>query len=72
MKLPDNYMKIQKRITELEIAIQDGIDKICERDNFEVTYAEINCAVTKILQRNIGYEVRALYKPTKGGGDEKN
>ena len=62
MKLPENYQKIHKRITEIEIGVQEAIDVICKRDNYSVSYAEINTALGNVLTRNFSYEVRSLYK----------
>lgn len=64
-KLPKNYVAVKKRLQELEWAIQEGIDTVCERHNYEVTYAEINSVLTTILNRNLQRDINSLMK-----GDE--
>ena len=51
------------------MAIQEAIDKICEEENFEITYAEINAAVIDILKSNNSFELRELWQPSDESDD---
>jgi hypothetical protein len=55
---------IKKRIGKISMAIQDAIDKICEEENFEITYAEINAAMIETMKSYNGFELRELWNET--------
>jgi hypothetical protein len=59
MELPQDNLKCREtrfRICEIEIAVGEAIDKICEDHNYQIEYSEINHAIVNILNRNLGYE----------------
>lgn len=53
-----------KRKVKLSHAIQEAIDKVCEEENFEITYAEINAAIIDILKSNNSFELREICNPS--------
>jgi hypothetical protein len=55
---------MKKRIGKISMAIQDAVDKICEEENFEITYAEINAAMIETMKSYNGFELRELCKET--------
>jgi hypothetical protein len=44
----------QKVIDEIRYSITEAIDNICERENFNISYTEINAALTDIIRRFLG------------------
>ena len=69
MKLNERQTLARKRVGKISIAIQEAIDKICEEENFEITYAEINAAVIDVLKSNNSFELRELWQPSDANGD---
>ena len=61
MKLNKKQQEVRKNINKLNIAITKAIDKICEESSYEITYAEINSALTDTLRSNLGYELREMW-----------
>jgi hypothetical protein len=57
-------MLMKKRIGKISMAIQNAVDKICEEENFEITYAEINAAMIETMKSYNGFELRELCKET--------
>jgi len=55
-----NNRRQQKHITvnELKYEITIAIDKICKKNEYKTTYAEINSALSQVLKSNIDYELR--------------
>lgn len=49
MKLPKKFFISKARISKLDIAISKAIDKVCEEENFEITYAEIRQAMLRVM-----------------------
>ena len=64
MKLNERQTQARKRVDKISTAIQEAIDKICEEENFEITYAEINAAVIDVLKSNNSFELRELWQPS--------
>lgn len=62
MMLNERQTLARMRILELQTAIQESIDKICEREKYEVTYAEINSALLKVISSNNWHELRTLWE----------
>lgn len=62
MELNKKQQEVRKNINKLNIAITEAIDKICEESNYEITYSEINSALTDTLKSNLGYELREMWK----------
>jgi len=60
-KITDKIRESRKKINEIDYAIQEAIDKVCEKYNYEITSEEINLAVNNILNRNLGRLVRELW-----------
>jgi hypothetical protein len=55
---------VRKKVIKLSTAIQEVIDKICDEDNYEITYAEINAAMITIMTDYNNFELRELWKET--------
>jgi len=55
-----NNRRQQKHITinELKYAIITAIDKVAKDGGFELTYAEINSALSQVLKSNLDFELR--------------
>lgn len=51
---------IRNRINELSAEIIKAIDSVCEQNNFEITYVEINAALLQVLKSNNNYEIKEL------------
>ncbi len=62
MKLNEKQQEVRRNISELNNAITEAIDKICQEHDYEITYAEINSALTDRLRSNLGYELREMWK----------
>ena len=60
----EKELLVRKRVIKLSTAIQEAIDKICEEDNYEITYAEINAAMITIMTDYNNFELRELWKET--------
>ena len=72
MKLPginERQTVAIKRVGKISTAIQEAIDKICEEENFEITYAEINAAIIDVLKINNSFELRELWQPSDESTD---
>ena len=74
MKLNERQTQARKRVGKISTAIQEAIDKktidkICEEENFEITYAEINAAVIDVLKSNNSFELRELWQPSDESDD---
>ena len=69
MKLNERQTLARKRVGKISRAIQEAIDKICEEENFEITYAEVNAAVIDILKSNNSFELRELWQPSDESDD---
>lgn len=65
---PARAILAAKRISEMEGIIHEGIDKICQREKFQVTYAEINTALANVLRSNLEYELKSLWENKKKKG----
>jgi hypothetical protein len=55
---------VRKRVIKLSTAIQDAIDKICEEENYEITYSEINAVMIATVKDYNSFELRELWKET--------
>tara|TARA_R110001606_G_scaffold46051_1_gene118767 strand:+ start:212 stop:439 length:228 start_codon:yes stop_codon:yes gene_type:complete len=62
MELNKKQQEVRKNISKVNVAITEAINKICEESNYEITYAEINSALTDTLRSNLGYELREMWK----------
>lgn len=51
---------VRNRINELSAEIIKAIDGVCEQNNFEITYVEINAALLQVLKSNNNYEIKEL------------
>ena len=60
----EKELLVRKRVIKLSTAIQEAIDKICEEDNYEITYAEINAAMITTMKDYNSFELRELWKET--------
>ena len=69
MKLNERQTLARKRVGKISIAIQEAIDTICEEENFEITYAEINAAVIDVLKSNNSFELRELWRLSDSSDD---
>jgi hypothetical protein len=61
MKLPPRQIVAKQRISKITEGVYEAINKVCKEDGFEVTYAEINSALIKVLQDNNQHELKELY-----------
>ncbi len=64
MKINKKQQEVKRNINKLNMAIGEAIDKICEDSGYEISYSEINSALTDTLRSNLGYELREMWKPT--------
>ena len=62
MQLNKRQTLSRKRTLKISMAVQEAIDKICEEENFEITYAEINASILEVLRSNNGQELRTLWE----------
>ena len=62
MEINKKQQEVRKNINKINIAITEAIDEICKQDNYQITYAEINSALTDTLRSNLGYELRKMWK----------
>ena len=62
MELNKKQQEVRKNINKLNNAIIGAIDKICEESDYQITYAEINTALTDTLRSNLGYELREMWQ----------
>jgi hypothetical protein len=58
MELNKKQTLKKNRILKIESAVQEAIDKICQEENFDVSYAEINSALIKIMKSNNEFELK--------------
>lgn len=61
MKINKKQQEVRENINKINIAITSAIDKVCEESNYEITYAEINSALTYTLKSNLDYELREIW-----------
>ena len=69
MKLNERQTIARKRVGKISMTIQEAIDKICEEENFEISYAEINAAIIDVLKSNNSFELRELWQPSEDSDD---
>lgn len=62
MEINKKQQEVRKNINKLNIAITDAIDEICKQSDYQITYAEINSALTDTLKSNLGYELRDMWQ----------
>lgn len=62
MEINKKQQEVRKNINKLNIAITEAIDEICKQNNYQITYAEINSALTDTLRSNLGYELREMWQ----------
>jgi 2-phospho-L-lactate guanylyltransferase (CobY/MobA/RfbA family) len=62
MKLNKKQQEVRKNISKLNTAITTAIDEICKENNYQITYAEINSALTDTLRSNLGYELKEMWQ----------
>ncbi len=62
MKLNEKQQEVRKNINKLNNVITEAIDKICEENDYKITYAEINSALTDVLKSNLGYELTQMWE----------
>lgn len=65
-------MKIRENISRLNISITTAIDEICKESDCQITYAEINSALTDILKSNLDYELRETSEAKNYQPNERN
>lgn len=65
MKLNEKQQEVIKNINGLNIAIINAIDVICKESSYQITYAEINAALTDTLRNNLGYELKDMWQTNK-------
>jgi hypothetical protein len=57
MQLSDKKIQSIQNLVAIELAITDAIDTVCKSKNYQVTYVEINTALTNRLSRNLKHEL---------------
>lgn len=62
MKINKKQSIVRKRINSLILSIQEGIDKVCENEKFEISYVEINSALLYVLKVNNSEELKSLWE----------
>lgn len=62
MKLNQIRQQSSQLISLMESEIIKCIDKICEENNYNISYTEINSALIRVLKSNNQYELKELYK----------
>lgn len=62
MKINKKQAEVRKNINKLKFIINEGIDKFCEEHDYQITYAEINSALSDVMRSNLGYELKELWK----------
>lgn len=62
MKVNGKQMKMREHKIQLNIAISEAIDKVCEKNNFQIEYSVINAALCDIIRDNLGYEMKEIWK----------
>lgn len=62
MEINKKQQEVRKNINKLNIAITEAIDEICKQSDYQITYAEINSALTDTLRSNLGYELREMWQ----------
>tara|TARA_X000001382_G_scaffold25412_2_gene15976 strand:+ start:614 stop:826 length:213 start_codon:yes stop_codon:yes gene_type:complete len=62
MEINEKQQRVRKNINKLNFAITEAIDEICEQNDYQITYAEINSALTDTLRSNLGYELREMWQ----------
>lgn len=65
MKINERQTLARKRITKISFAVQEAVDKICQEENFDITYSEINCALLEVLKSFNGFELKELFKESE-------
>ena len=58
MKQDEKQVEQRKIVAKLSCAIQYTIDGICEKNDYNITFAEINAALVGILKTNLQYELK--------------
>jgi len=58
MKQDEKQVEQRKIVSKLSYAIQEAIDGICEKNDYNITFAEINAALVGILKTNLQYELK--------------
>lgn len=69
MIIPERQILAKTRILEVRAGITKAIDAVCKKEKYQVTYAEINAALLQVLQSNVDYELRDLWREEN---DEEN
>lgn len=60
--ITDKEIQLKKNVSKIRWSITEAIDKVCQEQNYEVTYLEINMALSEVLRSNLGYEMREAVK----------
>jgi len=66
MKINKKQQEVRKNIGNIQNAVTDAIDKLCEESNYQITYAEINAALSDTLRSNLGYELKEMWQKEQG------
>ena len=53
--------KVRKRLSKLEISIQESIDKICEEEEFDISYEEIIQALSNVTNKMNSQQLKTLW-----------
>lgn len=61
---------IAMNIAHLTSSIQGVIDEHCKSSGYEITYTEINAALSDLTRRNLGYELRDILKEHAAQSEE--
>jgi hypothetical protein len=65
-------LKYRKRISKLKIAIDKAIDEICEEEEYDITYTEINAAMLECMKGHNSFELKELMNSDdEDDGDSK-
>ncbi len=62
MIIPERQTIARHRISKIQSAIQEAVDKICKEEKYQITYAEINSAMLDVMKTYNGHELRELWK----------
>jgi len=62
MKISQKQQEVRKNISKLNTKILEAIDEVCRESDYQITYAEINSALTDRLKSNLGYELKEMWK----------
>lgn len=66
MGLSTEQIESKKTIAKIKANILEAIDQVCKEKKYQLTYAEINSALTDVLKSNLNHELNDYYKEKDG------